>query len=195
MPDSGFMAVSDLTSVSEEDSVSLANRPPWPDFCPHQQQSLNVFCKASAQTILVINVKLVLHSTTEAQCVPVLVHVLLHAKRIAQVCDHQLYRQLFQTQTPPPRKKSHSELRYPLFIQTNSSLLKPPRTAAPNLRHPHLKQHFVLRRQMMNQDTNTTCTINKSANAHSVFFFRNPSCTRLQCGKIWSVPGWGKKAK
>lgn len=57
MPDSGIMAVSGLTSVSEEDSVSLANHPPWPDFRPHHQQSLNVFCKASAQTILVIHVK------------------------------------------------------------------------------------------------------------------------------------------
>lgn len=94
MPGTGLMAVSNLISVREEDSVS---RKPWPDLRPRQQRSLNALCKASALAILLIHVKLVLYSTTEAQCDPVLLRVLLHIKRTAQVCDHQLSLQPFQT--------------------------------------------------------------------------------------------------
>lgn len=70
-------------------------------------------------------------------------------------------------------------------------VLKPPWTAAPNLSHPRIKQSFVVKRQMTNQDTTTTCTyVNEPANAHSVFVFQNSFfCVRLQCGKIWNVPG------
>lgn len=65
-------------------------------------------------------------------------------------------------------EKSERYLKQKIFCA-----LKPPWTATPNLSHPCIKQHFVVRRQMTNQDITTTCIyVNQSANVHSVFSFQ-----------------------
>lgn len=104
---------------------------------------------------------------------------------------------LSQSKSSVPQEIAHSgcvgqitgekvDLRQQIFC-----VLKPPWTSAPNLSHPRIKQSFVARRQMTNQYPTTTCTyVNEPANAHSVFVFQNYFfCVRLQCGKIWNVPG------
>lgn len=152
------MAASNFISVSQKNNTRPAKRSSWPDFHPHQQQSLSVFHKVSAQSDLVILLKLVLHHRNSV----------CSASRTCPVKSQENSSSVWQSTLSSALSKKHStfffpwdkkdtpDLLYHSFAWMKSSFLKPIQTAAPNLSHPSTsKSALLVRRQTTSQDTST----------------------------------------